>query len=197
MKNAYTSDADYLYVVVPIITSGHTQCSTVFTASRQDTELLAPHRWRVVNGDVVTLMGTAVVPLTKVLLNIPRGTVPHQRDGNKMNYSRRNLRLGANVKENEVLVNGDYAYITLPDTQLVIIDSIDAERVSRFFWKSFTIRGEQVVRTHYKEGNGWKKMELGRFITGYHGRKSIEYLDGDHLNCRRTNLYTGPISTES
>lgn len=193
-KNPIVTDGvDYVFVEVPVISTDPRRVTTHFTASLQDVETITQHRWRVLGTTVVTLVDTKTVPFTSLILGMSSEDVPHQVDGNPLNFSRDNLKYGMKDKVNEVLVNGEYAYITLPDAQVVVIDSVDVERVSPHFWKVYRVRGDDVVRTHYKVNGKWKKTDLSRFILNYSGRKSVVNLNGDILDNRRRNLRINPL----
>ena len=187
-KNPCHWDDRYVYVQVPVIQAGRREERIYFTASRQDQSVIEEHRWRLVGRDVVTVDGTKRLSLVSLILHSPSGSQPHQRDGNPLNLSRDNLRLGANAKMNEVLINGAYAYLTLPDARLAVVDAKDAERVQHYYWKMKRVRGEPVIRTQYKTGEKWRKVDLARFVLNYSGRRPVVHLNGDYLDCRTENL---------
>lgn len=188
-KNPIVTDGvQYVFIEVPVICPDHRQLTTFLTASLQDVDVIKQHRWRVLGDTVFTIVETKTVPFTSLVLNLSSEDTPYQKDGNPYNLSRDNLKYGQNDKTNEVLVNGDYAYMTLPDAQVVIIDSVDVERVTPYHWKVYKVRGAEVVRTHYKVNGKWKKVDLNRYILNYTGRKPVVNLNGDILDNRRRNL---------
>lgn len=96
------------------------------------------------------------------------------------------LDLRCRMNKNRVIVDGDIARIVLTngkdETQgIAVVDVADLKRVKEHRW---TLNGNGYVRTFI----GTTPMYLHRFICDYDGNLTVDHINRDKLDNRRSNL---------
>ena len=90
------------------------------------------------------------------------------------------------TNKNRVIVDGDIAKIVLTDGKdekqgIAVVDVVDLERVKEHRW---TLNDNGYVRTFI----GTTPMYLHRFICDYDGSLTVDHINRDKLDNRRSNL---------
>lgn len=80
--------------------------------------------------------------------------------------------------------------IPLTQGKFAIVDDEDFERVNQFRWTAVKheITWYAHRNTHKDEGISQKKIYLHRFILCPSSDIEVDHIDGDGLNCRRSNM---------
>lgn len=85
------------------------------------------------------------------------------------------------------IIEGDIARVPLTRGLYAVIDAADAAAVGARVWQA-----EPAGLTHYAQTNRSASLpatRLHRFVLGYGpGDPEVDHIDGDGLNCRRSNL---------
>lgn len=87
-------------------------------------------------------------------------------------------------------VNGDHAEICLTQGKIAIIDLADLDLVKGIRWHAYKAHtGIFYARTNVKTPTGKRGIvDLQRFLTKPAADQHVKFLDGNSLNCRRSNL---------
>lgn len=147
------------------------------------------HHWRYCYGSAFTVVGTEMVSLDSLILNLSPLAVVKKRNKNPHDYTRTNLSLSRQTSRqpSRIEVNGDVAYLILRDAQTVILDAEDVSRVEMYSWSTNIVRGIPHIVTVTNEG---RKMRLPRLILSIHPKNnaSLVHINGDPFDCRKSNL---------
>lgn len=184
--------ADHLYIALTNV-----PVPVYATASIEDLPVLANHRWRYINEQVVTTVLTdagyeAPIAIQNVLLGKKRDAVTGLRNGLYLDARRSNL-IGfkSTGKPNRITINRDVATIHTADGT-VTIDAADVPLVKNYQW-SLVTNGKLMIRAQAKTPKGRTTMiQLPRLLLGATSpTKAVTYLNGDRTDCRRANLVLG------
>lgn len=83
-----------------------------------------------------------------------------------------------------IIIEGDIARVPLSKGYVAIIDAADAPLVAPYTWTVVESKRTEYARRTAKG----KTISLHRFILGADAPPRIDHIDGDGLNCRRSNM---------
>lgn len=92
----------------------------------------------------------------------------------------------------KVRIVGDVAHVPLTNGKFAIIDASDADAVGRFNWSAKPDRDSFYAATMVHDGGRRKVLRLHRFLMPGVS-EIVDHMDGDKLNCRRSNLRPATI----
>lgn len=79
--------------------------------------------------------------------------------------------------------------IPLTQNQIALIDDEDYDRVAQFRWRATRVEKRFYAARYIKPAKGIYRIELlHRFIMGARPGQQIDHINGDCLDCRRSNL---------
>lgn len=87
-----------------------------------------------------------------------------------------------------IIIDGDVARVPLTRGLVATIDAEDAERIGRVNWSAIKDRNTHYAR-RFSTKNGTKShVLLHRVIANAAPGQFVDHIDGDGLNCRKSNL---------
>lgn len=199
-KNPYALSGSWLHIVLP----NAYPTPVTFVANASDAELLAPHRWRLIQDKVVTVVtgsdgGYLTCSAANIILRQPRTVSIENVNGDPLDLRRVNLSkpsVRSTQVPSTITAHGQVAHIHLKDGLVAIVDREDLPHVSGFSWIVVGKEREQGERLYVQalvrpeDGSRKTTVLLQRHVLRLPvgDRTKIHFADGDRLNFRKANL---------
>lgn len=93
------------------------------------------------------------------------------------------------TEKRQIILLGDIAHVPLADGNIAVIDAVDVPLVDRWSWSTDRSRPKRYVRATIQRGGVKRHVAMHRLILGLSDPAvSVDHIDGNPLNNRRSNL---------